>query len=69
MNLNVAVIMPPGRERDSLVEHLTSRQCTVRVADEIEPFLARHASDSLEIALLEFAPDAAGLPSALTETL
>jgi len=69
MNLNVAVIMPPGRERDSLVEHLTLRQCTIRVTDEIEPFLARHANDSCEIALIEFAPGAPGIPAALAEAL
>ena len=69
MNLTVAVIMPPGRERDSLVEHLTQRQVTVRVADEVDQFLARSGSDSCEIALLEFAPAAPGLPSALAEVL
>ena len=50
MNLNVAVIMPPGPERDALVEHLTLRQCTVRVADEVAPYLARSGNDSCEIA-------------------
>ena len=69
MNLNVAVIMPPGRERDSLVEHLASRQCTVKVCDEVELFLARHAGDSCEIALMEFPPDAPGLPAVLAESL
>jgi len=69
MNLTVAVIMPPGRERDSLVEHLNLRQVTVRVADEVDQFLARSGSDSCEIALLEFAPAAPGLPSALAEIL
>jgi len=69
MNLNVAVIMAPGRERDSLVEHLTLRQCTVRVADEVAQYLARSGSDSCEIALLEFAPVGSGSPEELAEIL
>jgi len=69
MNLNVAVIMAPGQERDSLVEHLTMRQCTVRVADEVAQFLARSGNDSCEIALLEFAPVGAGNPAELAAIL
>jgi DNA-binding NtrC family response regulator len=69
MNLNVAVIMAPGRERDSLVEHLTMRQCTVRVADEIAQYLARSGSDSCEIALMEFPAAGAGSPDELKEIL
>ena len=69
MNLNVAVIMAPGQERDALVEHLTMRQCTVRVADEVAQYLARFGSDSCEIALLEFAPVGAGSPAELAAIL
>jgi len=69
MNLNVAVIMPPGDERDSLVEHITSRDCTVRVADHVPQYLARGGSDSCEIALVDFGPAAPGLPAAITQAL
>jgi hypothetical protein len=69
MNLNVAVIMPPGRERDALVEHLTLRQCTVRVSEEVATYLARSGSDSCEIALLEFPPAGPGSPSELADAL
>jgi DNA-binding NarL/FixJ family response regulator len=69
MNLNVAVIMPPGRERDQLVEHLTLRHCTVRVSDEVATFLARQGSDSCEIALLEFPFAGSGSPSELADAL
>jgi DNA-binding NtrC family response regulator len=69
MNLNVAVIMPPGNERDSLVEHITSRECTVRVADHVPQYLARGGNDSCEIALVDFGPTASGLPAAITQAL
>jgi DNA-binding NtrC family response regulator len=69
MNLNVAVIMPPGNERDSLVEHITSRECTVRVADHVPQYLARGGNDSCEIALVDFGPTASGLPAAITLAL
>ena len=69
MNLNVAVIMPPGRERDALVEHLTLRHCTVRVSDEVATYLARSGSDSCEIALMEFPPAGPGSPSELADAL
>jgi DNA-binding NtrC family response regulator len=68
MNLNVAVIMPPGRERDSLVEHLKGRECSVRVADHVNEYLAR-GNDSCEIALVDFGPCAPGLPAAITQAL
>src|SRR5258705_4213144 len=69
MNLNIAVIMPPGNERDSLVEHITSRDCTVRVADHVPQYLARGGNDSCEIALVDFGPTASGLPAAITQAL
>ncbi len=69
MNLNVAVIMPSGRERDSLVEHLTSRECAVHVGDDVDQYLARSGNESCEIALLEFGPGAPGVPGALTQVL
>jgi DNA-binding NtrC family response regulator len=68
MNLNVAVIMPPGRERDSLVEHLKGRECMVRVADDVAQYLAR-GNDPCEIALVDFGPGAPGLPAAITQAL
>src|SRR5438093_7920466 len=69
MNLTIAVIMPPGNERDSLVEHITSRDCTVRVADHVPQYLARGGNDSCEIALVDFGPTASGLPAAITQAL
>jgi DNA-binding NtrC family response regulator len=69
MNLNVAVIMPSGRERDSLVEHLTGRECAVRAADDVAQFLARAGNESCEIVLLDFGPGAPGLPAVLAQAL
>ncbi|HXL15320.1 MAG TPA: sigma-54 dependent transcriptional regulator [Methylomirabilota bacterium] len=69
MNLNVAVIMPPGPERDSLAEHLAGRECSVRVADTVAQHLARSGNESCEIALLDFGPGAPGLPSAIAQVL
>jgi DNA-binding NtrC family response regulator len=69
MNLNVAVIMSPGQERDTLAEHLASRECVVRVADDIAHHLARSGNDACEIALVDFGPGAPGLPAAITQAL
>ncbi len=69
MNLNIAIIMPPGGERESLVEHVTSRECTVRVADNVPQYLARAGGDSCEVALLDFGPTAPGLPAAIAQAL
>src|SRR2546428_13454985 len=69
MNLNVAVIMPPGQERDSLVEHLGGRECAVRVAHNVSQNLARGGSDFCEIALDDFGPASPGLPAAITQAL
>src|SRR5205085_8033399 len=56
-------------ERDALVEHLTFRQCTVRVSDEVASYLARSGNESCEIALLEFAPAGEGTPAELAQVL
>jgi len=69
MNLNVAVIMPSGRERDALVDHLTNRECVVRVADEAAQYLARSGNESCEIVLLDFGPPAPGMPAVLAQVL
>lgn len=63
MNLNVAVIMPPGRERDSLAGHLTGRDCVVRVVDNVTQCLARSGNDSCEIALVDFGPGTSAAPA------
>ncbi len=55
MNLNVAIIMPPGHDRDALLEHVTSQECTVRVADNVPQYLARSKDEACEVALLDFA--------------
>jgi DNA-binding NtrC family response regulator len=69
MNLNVAVIMSPGQERDRLAEHLASRECVVRVADDVAHHLARSGNESCEIALVDFGPGAPGLPAVITQAL
>jgi DNA-binding NtrC family response regulator len=55
MNLNVAVIMPPGPDRENLVAHVTREGCTVRVADDVPQHLARAREEPCEVALIDFA--------------
>jgi len=69
MNLNVGVIMPPGGDRDAMAEHITGKDCTVRVADHVSQYLARAGNDSCEVAILDFGPTAAGLPAAIAQAL
>ena len=69
MNLNVAVIMPPGQERDSLVGHLATRECAARVADTVAQYLARSGGEGCEIALVDFGPSAPTAPAATTQAL
>src|SRR5882672_6624951 len=69
MNLNVAVIMSPGDERDSLVDHLTARECAARVADTPAQYLGRYGNEGCEIGLLDFGPGTPGLPGSIAQAL
>ena len=69
MNLNVAVIMPPGDERDGLVRHLTARECVARAADNVAQYIARAGNESCEIALVDFGSSSPGLPAAIAQAL
>ena len=69
MNLNVAVIMPPGDERDALVGHLTDRECAARVADTPAQYLGHYGNEGCEIGLLDFGPGTAGLPGSIAQAL
>ena len=54
MNLNVAVIMPPGAERESLTAHLEKRNAAVLVADSVDQYLAARRDDLCSLAVLDF---------------
>ncbi len=72
MNLNVAIIMPPGPERDALAQHVAGEGCVVRVADHVAQHLARARDESCEVAVLDFAPAApaaAGAPGERARTI
>src|SRR5258706_10483580 len=69
MNLNVAVIMPPGDERDSLVGPLTARECAARAADTPAQYLGRYGNEGCEIGLLDFGPGTPGLPGSIAQAL
>ncbi len=54
MNLNVAVIMPPGSARDELVRHVEGQSYAVQVADHLEQFLSRGGGGDCSLAILDF---------------
>ncbi len=54
LNLNVAIIMPAGPERDALVDHVASQKCAVQVADRVEDFLALAGEEMCSLAILDF---------------
>ena len=54
MNLNVAIIMPAGADRDELTRHVEAEGCLVRVADHAAQLLARTKDDACEVAVLDF---------------
>jgi DNA-binding NtrC family response regulator len=56
LNLNVAVVMPPGAEREGLVEHIGRQGGAVQVADGVEDFLARGSGEGCSVAILDFGP-------------
>jgi DNA-binding NtrC family response regulator len=55
LNLNVAVIMPPGPERESLEAHLEQQKVSVVVAGTVDEFLAApHAESAFTLGVLDF---------------
>ncbi len=55
MNLNVAVIMPPGPEREALQAHLERQNASVVVAATVEEFLrSPHEESSFTLGVLDF---------------
>jgi two-component system, NtrC family, response regulator AtoC len=56
LNINVAVVMPPGAERDSLVHHISDQGCAVTVTDHPSQLLTR-AEESWPLAILDFNGD------------
>jgi DNA-binding NtrC family response regulator len=53
LNINVAVVMPQGPERDSLVRHITDQGCALTVFDHAAELLAR-ADEHAQLAILDF---------------
>ena len=60
MNLNVAVIMPPGPERDALAAHIEEAKASVRVADSVDAYLAGRGDDTCRFGVLDFGAGEAG---------
>jgi len=54
LNLNVAVIMPPGPERDALAAHIEETRASVRVADTVDAYLAGRGDDTCRFGVLDF---------------
>ena len=54
MNLNVAIIMPAGPEREKLIRHVEAEGCMVRSADYAAQLLARTKEETCEVAVLDF---------------
>jgi len=54
LNLNVAIIMPPGTERDGLVQHVEEHGCAVQVADDVSQLLARGGDEGCSVGILDF---------------
>jgi transcriptional regulator with PAS, ATPase and Fis domain len=54
LNLNVAIIMPPGTERDGLVRHVEEHGCAVQVADDVSQLLARGGDEGCAVGILDF---------------
>lgn len=60
MNLNVAIVMPAGPERDALVDHVATQKCAVQVADRVEDFLSRGGEEMCSLAILDFGDGSLG---------
>ena len=60
MDLNVAVVMPPGSDRDDLVRGIEERGCAVLVADTLSQFSAHANSERCSLAILDFGDEGSG---------
>jgi len=60
LDLNVAVVMPPGSERDALVRGIEERGCAALVADTLEEFSAQASSERCSLAILDFGDAGSG---------
>jgi DNA-binding NtrC family response regulator len=54
LNLNVAVIMPPSAERESLLAYLEQRRAAVALADTVDEFLAMRVEEGCSLGVLDF---------------
>ena len=54
LNLNVAVIMPPGVERESLKAHLERQNASVILADSVDDFLSGNHEETCSLGVLDF---------------
>src|SRR5258705_6988859 len=54
LNLNVAVIMPPGAERESLKAHLERQNASVILADSVDDFLSGNHEETCSLGVLDF---------------
>jgi DNA-binding NtrC family response regulator len=54
LNLNVAVIMPPSAERESLLAYLERRHAAVILADTVDQFLATRVEEACSLGVLDF---------------
>jgi len=54
LNLNVAIIMPPGTDRDGLVRNVEEHGCAVQVADDVSQLLARGGDEGCSVGILDF---------------
>jgi DNA-binding NtrC family response regulator len=57
LNLNVAVIIPQGAERDSLVQRIEDQGGQVQLWERVRDFISRGEGDGCPLAILDFAPD------------
>jgi DNA-binding NtrC family response regulator len=54
LNLNVAVIMPPGAARESLKAHLERQSASVILADSVDDFLSSNHDEACSLGVLDF---------------
>jgi transcriptional regulator with PAS, ATPase and Fis domain len=54
LNLNVAIIMPCGPDRDRLVAHVEEQGCAVQIADDVSQFFERGGDEGCSLAILDF---------------
>jgi DNA-binding NtrC family response regulator len=63
LNLNVAVIMPPGAERESLQAHLARQSASVIIADSVDEFLSAGHEEACSLGVLDFGARNGDYPS------